>query len=199
MDGPAPSQPDYEAFIDAFNAFVALARRLEKAFAAATSELDELTGVHNRQAMVRELDREFERFRRTGQPFCIVLADLDHFKAINDAHGHAAGDIVLRAAAARLLASLRPYDGVYRYGGEEFLLHLSDIAAAEAAAIIERLRESLVGEPIGLDDTTELNVTASFGLAETSGDTSIEATIKRTDGALYRAKESGRNRLVIAE
>ena len=128
---PLPREA-YDAFMDTSAAFVAQARRLERAFATASSDLDPLTGVHNRQAMERDLERERTRAVRSGRPCCFALADLDHFKAINDAHGHGAGDRVLVAAAERFLATLRPYDSIYRYGGEEFLFCLPDTSEAVA-------------------------------------------------------------------
>jgi len=185
----------YDAFMDTSAAFVAQARRLERAFATASSDLDLLTGVHNRQAMERDLERERTRALRSNRPCSFALADLDRFKAINDAHGHGAGDRVLVAAAERFLAALRPYDSIYRYGGEEFLFCLPDTTATDAQGILERVRRKLEEHPVPTDRGDALAITASFGFAEVDADCSLDETIQRADRALYRAKALGRNRV----
>ncbi len=185
----------YDAFMDSAGAFISQARRLEKAFAAASSDLDPLTGLHNRQAMMGELERERERFRRSGRPSCIAIGDLDHFKRVNDAYGHAAGDRVLIASAECFLGQLRPYDSVYRYGGEEFLFCLPDADMATAHTVLERLRQELESHAIEIDGGETLSVTGSFGVAEMTPEATIEQTIEHADRALYRAKSDGRNRV----
>jgi len=185
----------YDAFMDTSAAFISQARRLERAFATASSDLDPLTGVHNRQAMERDLERERTRALRSNRPCCFALADLDRFKAINDAHGHGAGDRVLVAAAERFLAALRPYDSVYRYGGEEFLFCLPDTSATDAQGILERVRRKLEERPVPTDRGDALAITASFGFAEVDADCTMDETIQRADRALYRAKALGRNRV----
>ncbi|CCQ74051.1 diguanylate cyclase [Magnetospira sp. QH-2] len=194
--GEILDRADYDAFADSFNAFLAQARRLEKAFSQAHQDLDPLTGVHNRQAMTRELERERERHLRTGEPCCIALADLDHFKAVNDTYGHQTGDKVLALAAESFLTSLRPFDYVFRYGGEEFLLFLPNTTLDTGKQAVERLRETLAVTPIPLNNNEKLPVTASFGLAELIDTATVEATIERADQALYWAKDQGRNRVV---
>ena len=190
---------DYDAFMDAAAAFVTHARRLEKAFASANSDLDPLTGLHNRQAMNRDLRRERSRALRLGRPSCFALADLDHFKSVNDTHGHAAGDQVLMATAECLLGALRPYDTVYRYGGEEFLICLPDVSAPMAVAVIERLRRALGSRSIALAGGGALSVTCSFGIAQVDPDATVEQIIERADQALYEAKRTGRDRICIWE
>lgn len=118
-------------------------------------ELDPLTGLHNRHAMERELERERERFLRTKHPCCIALGDLDHFKQVNDSYGHGVGDRVLEASADCFLRHLRPYDSLYRYGGEEFLFCLPDADLKSARKIIERLRLELESRPVEIDRGTE--------------------------------------------
>ena len=193
--GQAPGPERYDAFVEAANAFVNQTRRLEKAFAQAASDLDPLTGLHNRQAMFEELERQRTRSLRTDHPCSIALADLDHFKAVNDTYGHAAGDIVLRVTADRFLERLRPYDSIFRYGGEEFLFCLPDADLRLARNALERLRRRLESEPIILDTGEELLVTASFGVVEMSADTTVEGFIECADQALYSAKNGGRNRV----
>ncbi len=186
----------YEAFMDISSSFIAKSRRLEKAFAAASSSLDPLTGIHNRQAMKHELEREHERFLRTGNSSCcIAIGDLDHFKRINDTYGHGGGDKVLVSSANCFLRCLRPYDSLYRYGGEEFLFCFPDADMSVAHNVLDRLRQELENNPIKLDSDEEINVTASFGIAEMSPESTIEETIEHADQALYWAKNQGRNRV----
>ncbi len=190
-------QASYTAFMDTFTAFITHARRLEKAFAAASSNMDSLTGLHNRQAMIEELEKEHDRIARSGNSGCIALGDLDHFKRVNDSHGHGAGDKVLIASAERFLGQLRSYDTVYRYGGEEFLVYLPGADMETAKIVIERLRMSLEAQPIPLDGDQAITVTGSFGLAEMDGSISLKKVITRADTALYQAKDSGRNQVVL--
>ncbi len=185
----------YDAFMDTASAFVAQTRRLEKAFAAASSDLDPLTGLHNRQAMVKELEGERSRFLRTKRPCCIALGDLDRFKSINDQYGHAHGDKVLLAAADCFLGQVRSYDAVYRYGGEEFVFCLPDTGPVTAFHVIDRLRLALEFRRISLASGGEMSITASFGLAQMDEDSTLDETIDQADRALYQAKEAGRNRV----
>lgn len=167
-------------------------KRVERAMMQATSDLDALTGLHNRQAMNRDLERERARAERTGTPFSIALADLDHFKSINDRFGHKAGDIVLAAAAEMFLNSIRPYDIVYRYGGEEFLIYLHDAPADVAETILGRLLGKLLATPINIGDGRTIHVSSSFGVAEGGACLSLSQIIDRADRALYQAKAAGR-------
>ncbi|MEO5337684.1 MAG: diguanylate cyclase [Magnetospirillum sp. WYHS-4] len=194
--GQTLARVDYDAFMDQTRTFVAQTRRLEKAFAHASSDLDPLTGLNNRQAMLRDLDRERERALRTGQPCCIGLADLDRFKSVNDTFGHTAGDAVLLFAAECFLAHVRPYDSVYRYGGEEFLFCLPDTDLKAARVVLERVRHELEKRPAPLPSGEDLPVTSSFGVAEVHPSCSLQRTIELADQALYEAKETGRNKVV---
>ncbi len=193
-EGKAIPTVEYDAFEEKVRLFNTLARRLREAFRMAVSELDPLTGLQNRQIMMRVLERERERALRTGASCCIVLADIDHFKAVNDTHGHVAGDHVLRIVAGRFLANLRPYDEIFRYGGEEFLICLPSANAERAAEIAERLRQSLSDLPVTLPDGALLPLTASFGLCLVAEPTPLKQTIEFADTALYAAKDGGRNR-----
>ena len=198
-DGHEIELPDYDNFMQQTQAFIAQTRRLEKAFARASSDLDPLTGLHNRQAMMRDLERERERFLRTGEPCCIGLGDLDHFKKVNDTYGHSAGDTVLLAAAECYLTHVRPYDAVYRYGGEEFLFCLPDTDITQGRKALDRVRHELETNPVPLASGEDLSVTASFGLAPMREDATLSETIELADQALYEAKDSGRNRVVAWE
>ncbi len=195
-DGHPVSPADYDLLVGKVDAFNDRARRICTAFRTALSDLDPLTGVYNRQAMLDVIERERERLVRTGTPCSIAIADLDYFKRINDSHGHVAGDQVLYAAASLCLSKLRPYDTVFRYGGEEFLICLPDTPEAAAQRVLERLRLGLEETPIELDSGERLSLTASFGLAEINGDVSLREIIERADMALYDAKRAGRNRIV---
>jgi len=157
---------------------------------------DDLTGLWNRAAILGVLDRELARSRREKRPVGVILADLDHFKQINDSLGHLAGDRVLRQVAQRMLASLRSYDTVGRYGGEEFLIVLPGCDGAHALALAERLREQMAAEPIEVEGQ-RLPVTLSLGVAacaEAAKDAQV--LLREADVALYAAKHAGRNRAV---
>jgi two-component system, cell cycle response regulator len=160
---------------------------------------DPLTGLPNRRTLVETLDRELERSRRVEAACAVVFVDLDHFKRVNDTHGHAAGDAVLREAASAMRATLRPYDVVGRFGGEEFVVVLPGCDAAGAQAAAERLRVSIAATAVAVGETT-LRVTCSLGVAvggaHSEGDR--EALLAAADAALYEAKKSGRNRVVMA-
>lgn len=189
----------YRALLANVSGFIVQARRVERAFAAASSDLDTLTGIQNRHAMRRVLERRVQRIERTGACSTIALIDLDHFKKVNDTYGHSAGDHVLRIAATRMLDGIRSYDQLFRYGGEEFLVLLDDADPETTYIILERLRKSLAATKIEIDDGTEITVTASFGSAEMCKGVTIEKTIERADEALYRAKKAGRNRIEMSD
>lgn len=195
VGGQVPPR-DYDAAVDKADAFLMRARRIRDAFRKAVSDLDPLTGLSNRTTMNAELAAEYERAVRTGTPCCLALSDIDHFKKVNDTYGHAVGDQVLAAAAGRFLSRMRPYDMIYRYGGEEFLVCLPNADRETAEAVLERLRAALSDRLIPLEDGQMLAVTSSFGFAEIDGDTALKAVIERADRALYRAKQSGRNRVL---
>lgn len=187
----------YEAMMDRLAAFISYARRVEKAFTAASAELDSLTGLHNRHSMIRDLRRERARTSRSGGCFSVAIVDLDHFKAINDTHGHAAGDRVLAATAECFLGNLRPYDTVYRYGGEEFLIALPDTPASAAETVLDRVRRRLSAQDIHLPAGGTVRVSFSAGIAEIAAGTTVEQAIDAADRALYQAKSGGRDRVCV--
>jgi len=193
---PGPlATAEYGLLLAAVEAFDQLARPIQLAFERALSDLDPLTGLLNRRAMRVALERERARGRRGGAGAAIAIGDLDHFKAINDAHGHSAGDRVLQAVAEVFLAGLRPYDSVYRYGGEEFLFCLPSTDGATAQLVLDRLRAGLAALDAH-DLAGGVAITASFGVAPMEADATVEETIERADRALYAAKRAGRNRVV---
>jgi diguanylate cyclase (GGDEF)-like protein len=159
---------------------------------------DALTGAMNRGAIFEVLKRELAQSARTAAPVGVVIADLDHFKQINDTHGHPAGDAVLREAAARLKGVLRAYDALGRYGGEEFLLVLPSCTMEHAAEVAERARRAMADTP-AMTGGGVVSITASFGVAAGGGASlDLDAVIRAADEALYRAKRGGRNRVETA-
>jgi two-component system cell cycle response regulator len=157
---------------------------------------DPLTCAWNRYAILDTLGREASRAGREGSALAVIMADLDHFKAVNDTHGHLAGDAVLREAVRRMQAGLRSYDHVGRYGGEEFLIVLPGTTGANALQLAERLRLAVAREPFDAAGMP-LSVTASFGVtaAELPAAAVPERLIRLADYALYQAKEKGRDRV----
>ena len=157
---------------------------------------DELTGLYNRRHMLAQLEHERVRAARTGQGFCIALLDIDHFKRVNDHHGHAAGDEVLRAFAAAGLAALRDADVLARWGGEEFLVLMPATLLPHAAKGIERFRAQVAASTVTVGATV-VRVTVSAGLVEGAPQETVKQLVERADRALYDAKAQGRDRLVI--
>ena len=159
---------------------------------------DSLTNLWNRSSILGELARELARSDREVRPLGVVIVDLDHFKAINDTHGHLAGDAVLREAARRMQGGIRQYDSIGRYGGEEFLILFPGCSDAESYAQADRLRKQLSQTEMTLSGKT-VRITASFGVTTAlPGDRCTqEALIRKADEALYLAKKSGRNRVQV--
>ena len=155
--------------------------------------VDELTGSPNRRVFLERLELEVNRFARLGTRLSVVFVDIDHFKRINDVHGHQAGDTVLKEIFTRLEESLRAYDFVGRYGGDEFVMALPGNDAEGGAAVAERLRESVQESAVGKIP----EVTISLGVAQLEEDMNAEELLKKADMALYRAKNGGRNRTVM--
>lgn len=180
--------------------------KLQSDLLAAQEELrvqathDPLTGLFNRAAIYEALERERSRLQREGGCLSVIMLDLDHFKNINDTHGHAAGDAVLRDIARRIDEASRSYDLVGRVGGEEFLLIMPNAPLTAAADVAERIRRVVMETPVAFGQTA-LNVTVSLGVASTvvtEDGASMDELVQAADEALYRGKESGRNRVVVA-
>ncbi len=159
---------------------------------------DPLTGLWNHGETLKILEQEVARAARSAEPLAVFMVDLDHFKLINDRHGHLAGDAILRDVARRLTAGVRPYDAVGRYGGEEFLIVAPGIDPEGALEIASRVRELVAGRPVDCD-RTRIAVTASLGVAVSSPGRPPEPMllVRAADSALYRAKEGGRNRVEL--
>jgi diguanylate cyclase (GGDEF)-like protein len=156
---------------------------------------DALTGVGNRRRLGEALPVEISRSRRGGGALCAIIADIDHFKRVNDDYGHAAGDKVLARFGALLRSQTRSTDIVTRYGGEEFVILMPDTNLEQAAAKAEEIRRLVAAETI---EPLKAPVTASFGVAELADGEDGDALVDRSDAALYRAKEGGRNAVVKA-
>jgi diguanylate cyclase (GGDEF)-like protein len=160
---------------------------------------DYLTQLWNRSSILEILQRELARSEREGSPVGVVVADLDHFKSINDTYGHFAGDIALQECARRMRESVRTYDAIGRYGGEEFLIVLPGIGEEDVRLHAERMRRSIRSTVVPTPEA-KLNVTCSFGCASgIGGSTTAEALIRAADDALYRAKRGGRDKVVLAD
>jgi two-component system, cell cycle response regulator len=157
---------------------------------------DSLTGIMNRGESLEFLNRESERARRSGKPLSVILIDVDNFKKVNDTLGHLFGDEALKEVARRLRSKLRVYDGVGRYGGEEFLVILADCDSVTAVVKADDLRSFVGGKPI-VSSLGSRNITVSMGVAVSTdhpaGD--IDALLNQADRGLYAAKQNGRNRV----
>lgn len=158
---------------------------------------DPLTGVFNRRHFMELAELEVVRSRRTGKGFAIFVADIDHFKKINDEHGHLAGDAVIRAAAEELAVTIRRTDVLARYGGEEFILMLPETDEPAALILAERMRLGIESLRVR-HENQELSITLSIGVASSGAGETIDAVLERADRALYQAKNLGRNRIASA-
>ena len=174
-----------------------LAQALEQIRQLATH--DDLTGLLNRRAMLDRMQLEQRRSLRSGSPLLIAQLDIDHFKAVNDTHGHAAGDLVLQSFADTVRRNVRDTDVLARWGGEEFVLLLCDTPAADAVALMERLRQAVQAMQVPVAQGGQpITVTVSIGLARHAPADPLAGTLERADRALYAAKAGGRNRVVPA-
>jgi diguanylate cyclase (GGDEF)-like protein len=188
--------PELHRVAEEFNRMIGRIHESEDALAD-LARRDSLTRLLNRRAFDEALSEMFARQERFGEPFALVLFDLDHFKRVNDIHGHAAGDEVLRSASAALLAGIRPFDRVFRAGGEEFAALLSGGDRTTARLAADRLREAVGGAAVTIGGTRVVT-TVSVGVAMSHAAPDGTALVAAADAALYRAKETGRNRVVVS-
>jgi diguanylate cyclase (GGDEF)-like protein len=158
------------------------------------AQRDSLTALWNHKAILEILERELLRSERNHQPVGVIMIDVDHFKAVNDSRGHAAGDTVLRIIASGIAAMVRPYDSVGRYGGEEFLIVAPGCGPAETWELAERVRTHVARCSIMAAGAAVL-VTLSLGVATAECATDLEKVLSSADAAMYRAKAAGRNRV----
>lgn len=164
--------------------------------AVESATIDPLTGVRNRAAMDSAMKREIGLALRHNTPLSVILMDLDHFKSINDRHGHLYGDQALKSAAQCAEQSIRESDMIFRYGGEEFLILLSGTDLDGAQLLAERIRQNIETMPPQTDQA--ISMTVSLGVTTLNPLDDINSLFQRLDNALYRAKEIGRNRVVVS-
>ncbi|WP_431637777.1 diguanylate cyclase [Dyella sp. KULCS107] len=184
---------DFDAFARALESLRLQIFTLRGDMENALYSLDELTGAGNRLGMLGVLREQQSLVDRAVQSCCVAMMDIDHFKRVNDTWGHLVGDRVLAAAAQYLIVNLRPYDKLFRYGGEEFLLCLPDTDLTTGHALVERLREGLAAQKIPVDGHAPIGVTMSFGVARLEPAHAVEQAIAHADEAMYEAKRMGRN------
>jgi len=177
--------------------YYATVRRAERKLVEMASR-DPLTGLANRRHLLALAEHEIARTRRSGEPLSLIIADIDHFKRINDQRGHETGDQVLRHVAATLTNLCRAQDVVARWGGEEFLLLLPGTNAEAATMLAERIRASVATSPLPGDDAA-VTITLSLGVALLKPDEEVAGAIARADRALYRSKEGGRDRVTAGD
>ena len=200
---PAPFNAGVFLFYTAFiivATLAVIAMEIESLQAALlrAARFDALTGLHNRGIFLEEFGREEARAARGGPAFSLAIFDLDHFKQVNDRYGHPVGDQVLKSFADVLRATVRPYDIVGRYGGEEFALLMPQTGKETAARVAERVRHELVARGVTAGGR-RIEVTVSAGVASYGVDgADWDALLSAADNALYEAKNAGRNRVVVA-
>ncbi len=186
--GPLPGTPGSDIWLQSLvDALVDLSSR------------DALTGLANRRSFERALAREIDRVARSGEPALLLALDIDHFKRVNDTHGHAAGDLVIRAVGRALADTVRPMDLVARIGGEEFAIVLPNCPPAFGSQVAERIRTRVARQPVQIAPGEQVNVTVSVGgaFAPQWVRTTARLWMDRTDLHLYRAKSDGRNRCCL--
>lgn len=196
--GAHASPDDYDNFANALDRLRLEIYTLKIEIEDSLHSRDPLTGAENRVGMLTRLREALELVKRHVGQHCIAMMDIDHFKTINDTHGHLVGDQVLAASASYMMEHLRPYDKLFRYGGEEFLISMPGVDLRSAQMAIDRIRLGLAttalasargGEPVF--------ATASFGITLLDPDAGAEESLDRADMAMYRAKSSGRNRVCL--
>lgn len=188
---------DYDNFSNAMERLRLQLHSLISELEDSLYKLDPLTGAENRIGLLTTLRQMQALVKRGVEASSIVIFDLDHFKAVNDNHGHIIGDHVLTAVVRYAKTCLRPYDRIFRYGGEEFLISLPNTDVQTAQAVMERLREGLASQVLTHAGNTPVLITASFGIAPLESDIAVEESIDRADHALYAAKQAGRNRVQV--
>lgn len=168
---------------------------------SAIALVDPLTELNNRRAFEWELPRQIQTSRERGMPMSLLMLDIDYFKRINDTYGHVVGDRALQLVAARLRHNLRFYDTPFRYGGEEFVILLSDTGADEVGAIATRICDLVGGQPFSISETLELTITISAGVSSLQKDDDGRGAslLYRADQNLLRAKARGRNQVVLSD
>jgi len=195
--GAAIAPSDYDQFTTSNRRLVLELDSLRHELQDALTHRDCLTGVYERDAILPELQEWHELAKRGAQQCCVVFMDLDHFKRVNDTHGHLIGDRVLAGSVERIGETLRPYDKLFRYGGDEFVMLLPAVDLQTARRVLERVRRHLASTPLVIAaDGTVITITASLGVAELDPAATVQDSLDRADSALLTAKSMGRNRIV---
>ncbi|MFA5352893.1 MAG: diguanylate cyclase [Thermodesulfovibrionales bacterium] len=195
--GTSISPSDYDNFANTLDRLRLEILTLKREIEDSLFNHDPLTGAESRLGMLTKLRELLEQVKRRIQHCCIAIMDLDHFKTINDTYGHPIGDHVLKASVQHLMGHLRPYDKVFRYGGDEFLICMPNTDMETGRMVAERLREELAITVLAQNDQNPIYITVSFGITLLDPDVSVEESIDRADKALYAAKQAGRNRSLI--
>lgn len=162
-----------------------------------SAHTDQLTGLNNRTSFSQSLQHEWDLSQRYNTPFSLLMLDIDHFKKINDTHGHAVGDEALKSVAKTIQETIRDSDVAFRYGGEEFVILLNNTGEPGSSLLAERIRKNIANLTVSAGDTS-LRLTVSLGTAILADNESGDALLKRADEALYQAKNGGRNRVISA-
>lgn len=191
--GAAVSTFDFDNFSNALDRLRLEISALQRELEDSLFNHDSLTGAITRFGILPALREQQELIKRETQRCCIAMMDLDNFKGVNDLHGHLVGDRVLVAASHYIIEHLRPYDKVFRYGGEEFLLFMQHTELLHGYDMLERLRAGLASLPIEIEGQQPVYITASFGLVLLDPETTVENSIDCADKAMYEAKAAGRN------
>lgn len=191
--GTAVSSLDYDSFVNALERLRLQIYTLKHELEDTLYNLDPLTGANNRIGMLTKLREQQDLVKRHVQSSCIAMMDIDHFKRVNDTHGHTVGDMVLAASARNVMEHLRPYDKLFRYGGEEFLICMQNTDVTAGYEIVERIRLGIAANHIDYGGNKMLQITMSFGVTLLDPDISVEQSIEHADKAMYAAKIAGRN------
>ncbi|MBT4641210.1 MAG: diguanylate cyclase [Deltaproteobacteria bacterium] len=189
------TEKDYYRFMNSEWNFSHQLQTLKDKISRLQISFDPLTGIFNRQAMMPILLQEHAYVGRDQKACCLAMADLDHFKKVNDTHGHPAGDKVLKAVASFFRTNLRPYDALFRYGGEEFLFCLPNTDIKSGSKLLNRLRIDLKKCPIQIKQGEVISVSISMGIMQMQAEQPVDEAIDNADAALYEAKKGGRNRV----
>jgi diguanylate cyclase (GGDEF)-like protein len=194
---PSGLPKDYDSFRNALDRLRLEIDTLRREIEDSLYNRDALTGAENRVRMLTKLRELHELVKRRIHPCGIAIMDMDNFKTINSNYGHPMGDQVLATSVRHVMSQLRPYDSVFRYGGDEFLISLPNADLQITQTVIDRILEGLATLALATDRPKSISTTASFGITQLDPDVSVEESINRADMALYAAKTSGRNRSCV--
>lgn len=197
LKGQANNQPisliDYDHFSNSLHELRLQIQTLKREFENMLYSRDPLTGADSRVGMLTKLREMHELVKRGIQQCCIALMDLDHFKPLNDTYGHLAGDQALATTASYIMGNIRPYDKLFRYGGDEFLILLQNTDTQQGFKKVELMQKAIAQNPLHFDDKNILKITVSFGISLIYPDIPVEESLERADKALYTAKSAKGN------